>query len=798
VTLDAHPSDAHPSATRGLSAPEVADRVARGLVNSVPAAPTRTVGQIVRANVLAPINLVIGVLAALVIAAGSPKDALFAGVIVANSVIGVVQELRAKRVLDRLSVVSAPKAHVVRDGVVHDLQVHELVLDDVVELRAGAQVVADGVVLTAENLELDESLLTGEADAVVKEPGDEVLSGSAVVAGTGRVRVTKVGAENYAAKLAEEARRFTLVNSPLRNDINRIVTWVGIAIVPIGILLATSQFVRRDERWQDAVISTVAGLVGMVPEGLVLLTSVAFAVGVVRLAAQRCLVQELPAIEVLARVDVLCADKTGTITEGSLALAGVHPIGPAVERSDVDDALAAMAHLDPDPNATVHALAQAYPGNPGWELAARVPFSSARKWSSMTFGGHGTWVFGAPENVLVDAYAGEVRDEVEREAADGRRVLILATASVDAATAGEPSLRDVAPVALVLFEDVVREDAPATLRYFADQGVTLKVISGDNNVTVGAVARRAGLEHWADNVNAQTLPDEGEAFDDAVERASVFGRVTPHQKRAMVRSLQTRGHVVAMTGDGVNDVLALKDADCGVAMASGSEATRGVAQLVLLDSNFSALPSVVAEGRRVINNIERVASLFLAKTTYSVILSLLTGVFALAYPLRPIHLSILSWFTIGVPAFFLALEPNGERVQAGFLRRVLGRSVPAGIVIAGATMATFAIAQLDERIHADEARTVAVLVAGSVALMNLYRVARPLNRLRATLVAAMVVLFAAAFAMPWSRDLFELPLTEAWAFGLAAGFVVVAWPLLVLGARIVDLIRARRDAPPIG
>ncbi len=815
MTAAANPSPARPSAPpaaeHGLSSAEVADRVARGLVNAIPAAPTRTVGQIVRANVLAPINLVIGVLAALVIAAGSPKDALFAGVIVANSVIGVVQELRAKRVLDRLSVVSAPKAHVVRDGVVHDLQVHELVLDDVVELRAGAQVVADGVVLTAENLELDESLLTGEADAVVKDPGAEVLSGSAVVAGTGRVRVTKVGAENYAAKLAEEARRFTLVNSPLRNDINRIVTWVGIAIVPIGILLATSQFVRRDESWQDAVISTVAGLVGMVPEGLVLLTSVAFAVGVVRLASKRCLVQELPAIEVLARVDVLCADKTGTITEGSLALAGVHVVdesergsadgsvgAPALERSDVDDALAAMAHLDPDPNATVHALAQAYPGHPSWELAGRVPFSSARKWSSMTFDGHGTWVLGAPENVLADAYGGTLRDDVEREAADGRRVLVLATATVDTSAAGDPALREVVPVALVLFEDVVREDAPDTLRFFADQGVTLKVISGDNNVTVGAVARRAGLEHWADNVNAQTLPDEGEEFDDAVERASVFGRVTPHQKRAMVRSLQSRGHVVAMTGDGVNDVLALKDADCGVAMASGSEATRGVAQLVLLDSNFSALPSVVAEGRRVINNIERVASLFLAKTTYSVILSLLTGVFALAYPLRPIHLSILSWFTIGVPAFFLALEPNGERVQAGFLRRVLGRAVPAGIVIAGATMATFAIAQLDERIDADEARTVAVLVAGSVALMNLYRVARPLNRLRATRVVAMVVLFAAAFAMPWSRDLFELPLTEAWAFGLAAGFVVLAWPLLVLGARIVDLIRARRDAPPIG
>ena len=774
---------------RGLSSAEVADRVVRGLTNTVPKVPTRSVGQIVRGNVFTPINLVVGILAALVIAAGSPKDALFGGVIVANSVIGVVQELRAKRVLDSLSVVNAPRAHVVRDGTVTEVQTHELVLDDVVELRAGAQVVADGVVLAHDNLEIDESLLTGEADAVVKVESDEVLSGSAVVAGTGRVRITKVGAENYAAKLAEEARRFTLVNSPLRNDVNRIVTWVGILIIPVGLLLASSQFFRRDETWQEAIISTVAGLVGMVPEGLVLLTSMAFAVGVVRLASKRCLVQELPAIEVLARVDVLCADKTGTITEGSMQLADVQVLD-GTDRSDVDDTLDALAHLDPDPNATLQALLDHYPGGSDWSVTSRVPFSSARKWSAMSFDGHGTWVLGAPENVLGDGYEGEVRTAVEARAADGQRVLVLARRDGELHDDPETRLGEVTAVALVLLEDIVRSDAAETLRYFADQGVTLKVISGDNNVTVGAVARRAGLDRWEDNVNATTLPDDdqSEAFADAIEQSSVFGRVTPHQKRAMVRALQARGHTVAMTGDGVNDVLALKDADCGVAMASGSEATRGVAQLVLLDSNFSALPAVVAEGRRVINNIERVASLFLAKTTYSVILSVFTGVFAFAYPLRPIHLSILSWFTIGVPAFFLALEPNGQRVETGFLRRVLGRAVPAGVVIAMATMGVFGIAQLDESIDPDHARTVAVLVAGSVALMNLYRVARPLNPVRLTLVATMVVLFAAAFLMPWSRNLFELPVTEPWAYGAAAGFIVVSYPALALGARIAERV----------
>ena len=772
--------------TTGLTAAEVADRVARGLTNAIPAVPTRTISQIIRGNVFTPINAVVGILAALVIIAGSPKDALFGGVIVANSVIGVVQELRAKKVLDQLSVVSAPRAQAVRDSKVTELQVHELVQDDVVELRAGAQIVADGTVLTSENLEIDESLLTGEADPVVKTPGDDVLSGSAVVAGTGRMVVTKVGAENYAAKLAEEARRFTLVNSPLRNDVNRIVKWVGYMIIPVGLLLASSQFFRRDEGWRESVISTVAGLVGMVPEGLVLLTSMAFAVGVVRLARQRCLVQELPAIEVLARVDVLCADKTGTITEGSLEVSGVEPMADE-DAAAIDLALAALAQLDPDPNATSKALNGHFTEATTWAVTGRVPFSSARKWSGMTFADHGSWILGAPENVLTTAYAGDLQQQVEEHAALGQRVLVLATTDGTFADGTEPALSAVQPVALVLLEDIVRADAPETLQYFADQGVIVKVISGDNNVTVGAVARRAGLAGWEDNVNATTLPPEdSEEFADAIVNGTVFGRVTPHQKRAMVQALQARGHVVAMTGDGVNDVLALKDSDCGVAMASGSEATRGVAQLVLMDSNFSALPAVVSEGRRVINNIERVASLFLAKTTYSVILSILTGVFALAYPLRPIHLSILSWFTIGVPSFFLALEPNDQRVSDGFLRRVLGKAVPAGVVIAIATMSVFAIVQIDESIDEDHARTIAVLVAGSVALMNLYRVARPLNRLRTALVATMVTLFGLAFVMPWSRRLFELPITKLWAYAVAAGFIAMAWPLLELGNRVAQ------------
>ena len=768
---------------RGLTAADVAERVARGQTNTAPEPPSRSTWGIIRANVLTPVNLIISVLAALVLLAGSPKDALFGGLIVVNSIVGIVQELRAKRSLAALKVVTAPKAHVLRDGAITEIAVERLVLDDVIELRAGMQVVADGEVLRSDNLEIDESLLTGEADPIDKGAGDEVLSGSAVVAGTGLVRLTGVGADNYAAKLAEEARKFTLVNSALRNDVNRIVKTVGWAIIPVGLLLASSQFLRLDQGWREAVVKTVGGLVGMVPEGLVLMTSVAFAVGVIRLAKKRCLVQELPAIEVLARVDVLCADKTGTITEGSLKLADVLPVGEA-QRGQLDEVLGAMATLDPDPNATLNAVQQHYGCDSSWTLTSRVPFSSARKWSAMCFADHGNWVFGAPENVLGDAYTGELRDTIEQRAADGQRVLVLAS------SAGElhesTTCPDVTACGIVLFEDIVRGDAPDTLAYFADQGVTLKVISGDNPVTVAAVAKRAGLADWQSNRDARELPADPDdpAFVDAVLNTAVFGRVTPQQKRAMVHVLQHHGHTVAMTGDGVNDVLALKDADCGVAMASGSEASRGVAQLVLMDSNFAALPPAVAEGRRVINNIERVASLFLAKTTYSLILSFLAGVFAFTYPLRPIHLTLLSWFTIGIPAFFLALEPNDELVRPGFLARVLHRAVPTGMVIAGMALAIFQVTQLDASIDEAQASSAAVLTAGAIGILYLCRIARPWNTLRITLVSAMALGLALGFTLPIGRRTFELPVTRPWAYAAAAAAVILAYPLLLVGERI--------------
>ena len=661
---------------------------------------SRTVTDIVRANLLTPINAVIAVLAALVLVAGSPKDALFAGVIIANSGIGIVQELRAKRTLDSLRVLTAPIARVRRPHGVDDVALDDLALGDIIEIRSGDQIPADGDVVESHHLDIDASLLTGEADPVAVNAGDHVMSGSTVIAGTGAIRVTAIGAEGYAARLTAEARRFTLVDSQLRNDVNRIVTTVGIAMVPIGIALALSQLLRTDANWQTAIIGTVAGLVGMVPEGLVLLTSVAFAVGVVRLGRRRCLVQELPAIEVLARVDVLCVDKTGTITSGNMTLVDIEEFEDGATAT-----LAAIAAADPDPNITMRAIAAALHADTPAEVVDRQPFSSARRSSTVVLSDGSRWTLGAPEP---DDAA------VQRHTMLGRRVLTLD--------------HNERRAALVILDDEIRPDAPTTLAWFADQGVGVRVLSGDDQATVTAIAQRAGI-------------DPGPSND-----PTVLGRVDPHRKRDLVHELQAAGHTVAMTGDGVNDVLALKAADCGIAMASGAQATRAVAQLVMLDSDFAALPRVVDEGRRVINNIERVASLFLAKTTYSLVLSTVVAMIGSTYPLRPIHLTLLSWFTIGIPATVLALESDSGLVRTGFLRRVLSRAVPAGLAIAAAVIVIDAIV----------GGTAAVLGAGLVALSHLAIVASPLTPRRLSLVAATVIGFIAMVEIGPFRRLFEL------------------------------------------
>ncbi|MEO6088493.1 MAG: HAD-IC family P-type ATPase, partial [Umezawaea sp.] len=698
-----------PETTRvelGLTAAQVRERVADGRTNDVPRRTGRTLGDIVRANVLTRFNAVLGGLFAVIVVVGPLKDGLFGLVILVNSLIGIVQELRAKRTLERLAIVGEAKPVVWRDGAPVEVGTSEVVLDDVLELGAGDNVVVDGVIVGADALEVDESLLTGEVDPVVKRPGDPVMSGSFAVAGTGRYRATRVGRDAYAAGLAEQAGRFTLVSSDLRAGIDRILRFVTWILLPAGALIVYSQL-RVDEDLPSALRGAVAALVPMIPEGLVLLTSVAFAVGVVRLGQRNCLVQELPAIEGLARVDVVCADKTGTLTENGMRLSEVRPL---VAGFDAAEVLAAFAAADPRPNASLHAVAEAYPAADPWPVTAFAAFSSARKWSGASFGPSGNWVLGAADVLLPRDSAALVA--AEELGSQGLRVLLLARASAPVDAPGAPGV--VEPMALVVLAQRVRPDAGDTLAYFADQGVAVKVISGDNAVAVGAVAASLGLVGATEPVDARRLPSP---LGDEVEDGTVFGRVTPAQKRDMVGSLQARGHTVAMTGDGVNDVLALKDADIGVAMGSGSPATRAVAQIVLLDDRFATLPFVVAEGRRVIGNVERVATLFLVKTVYSVLLAILIGVVGFPFPFQPLHLTLIGGLTIGVPAFFLALAPNGDRARDGFVRRVLRVAVPVGAVAAVATFAAYWMSRaVDSGTTQAQDGTTAVITLFAIAL----------------------------------------------------------------------------------
>ncbi len=760
-------------AITGLTTAQVKERVSAGQTNDVRTRNSRSIGSIVRENTITSFNIVIGSLWALMFAARAPiQDSLFGFVIVFNSAIGIVQEYRAKRTLEKLSLIGEAKPLVRRDGREFEVSPSALVLDDVVVLKTGDQIVVDGEILSAVGMEADESLLTGEADPVHKLVGDSVMSGSFVVAGSAIMRATHVGMDSYATQLTEQAKSFTTTKSELMDSIMRFVRTITWILIPLGILLFISQL-QSAPTWEQALSGTVAGVVTMVPEGLVLLTSVAMAVAVVRLGKKRALVQEMPAVETLARVDVICVDKTGTLTEPGMAVSSLTvldsvPGHPMREQAQVMAALGAVGASEASPNPTLAAVAAEYP-DPGWNIADAVPFSSARKWSAAGYGEQGTWLLGAPEILLADEPGGDsadVRAAANELASGGARVLLLAESRADSTERGPNSdgqIGPIVPVALVAIDQRLRSDAAETVRYFLRQGVAVKVISGDNPVTVGAIAQQAGIPLADDPVDASDLPVDTEELAEVLDTHGVFGRVTPDQKRAMVGALQSRGHTVAMTGDGVNDVLALKDADLGIAMGSGAGATRAVAQIVLLDSKFSALPSVVAEGRRVLGNIERVSSLFLTKSFYSAFFSTitviltLTNIYQVEFIFLPRHLTLITWLTIGMPAFFIALMPNTQRFKPGFFKRVLRFAVPAGLICGVFSFASYLVV-LSEGDPIEEARTSAAITLFMIAWVVLALVARPWNLIRLTIVVLMGFGFIVVLAVPWLSVFFGLSL----------------------------------------
>ena len=773
--------------TGGLTDAQVAQRIAEGKTNAIPQRAARSIADIVRANIFTRINAILGVLLLIVVATGSLINGLFGLLIIANSVIGMVQEIRAKQTLDKLAIVGQAKPLVRRQSGTLSLSPREVVLDDIIELGPGDQIVVDGQIVEEANLEIDESLLTGEADPIDKDIGAAVMSGSFVVAGAGAYRATKVGPEAFAAKLADEASKFTLVKSELRNGINQILQFITYLLVPAGLLTIYTQLFTTHAGWRQSVLRTVGALVPMVPEGLVLMTSIAFAVGVIRLGQRRCLVQELPGIEGLARVDVVCADKTGTLTENGMRVSGIEEL--AAQREPAADVLASLAAADPRPNASMQAIAETYDHPPGWIATATAPFKSATKWSGVSYGDHGNWVIGAPDVLLDPASAAAGR--AEQIGAKGLRVLLLAAADVAVDHSDAPGR--VTPVALVVLEQKVRPDARETLDYFATQGVYVKVISGDNAVSVGAVAGELGLH--GETMDARQLPTDQAGLADALDTHTTFGRVRPDQKRAIVHALQSRGHTVAMTGDGVNDVLALKDADIGVAMGAGSPASRAVAQIILLDNRFATLPYVVGEGRRVIGNIERVANLFLTKTVYSALLALLVDLECLfskllkadplLYPFQPIHVTIAAWFTIGLPSFILSLAPNNERAYPGFVRRVLTSALPSGVVVGVATFVSYLLAYKGR--HAtfqqqDQASTAALITLLVTALWVLAVVARPYQWWRVALVIASGLAYVVIFSLPLAQKKFFLDpsnvaetLTALGIGVLGAGAIEAIW-----------------------
>ena len=781
--LRRHVPELTPDSELGLSSAQAQERVDAGWANLPIDPPGKTVGQIVRSNVFTYFNMLFFFLAACVLAVGSWQNVMFMGVVLANIAIGIVQELRSKRTLDKLTLLTAPQGAVIRDGRRRKIPTSEMVRDDIVEFSAGDQIFADAVVVAGE-CSANEALITGVADEIKKNPGDELLSGSFVVSGQCRARLTRVGADSFANRLTLEAKAAKPPQqSEMMRSLTRLVQVIGIAIIPLGILMAVKEIVWLGRSVSDGVVATVASLIGMIPEGLYLLTSMALAAGVVRLAQKRTLVHDMGCIETLARVDVLCVDKTGTVTENKMTVEDVVPLCPdRFEESDIRLIMADYVAAMRADNDTMAALRRYFTGEVKQPAIKAVPFTSAKKFGGVSFHEDETYLLGAPD-VLLGERGGKYAKQIDAYSAKGCRVLLLGL--YDGDPEDERPEAGLMPIALILLSNKIREEAPETFKYFAAQGVAIKVISGDNALAVSEVAKRAGIRGAENYVDARTLETD-EDIAEAVERYTVFGRVTPDQKRRFVRALKAAGHTVAMTGDGVNDVLALKEADCSVAMASGSDAACQVSHIVLLESNFAAMPSVVAEGRRVINNIERSASLFLVKNIFSFILAVITLVFTLPYPVTSAQMSLVSALTIGIPGFILAMEPNSARIKGKFLPNVVGRALPGGLtnlfLVLGAILFCL-VFELPE----DMMGTICTVILCVVGLMVVHRTCKPYDLLRRAMMVALAVGFGiCVLVLPELFTISKLDLPAGMILGV---FVLLSWPALALLCRAQEKLK---------
>ena len=775
---------------QGLTSEQVLQRVRSGYANTPVKPPTKTVKQIVLANVLTYFNLVFFVLAGCIIAVGQWQNLMFMPVVIINAVIGIVQELRSKQKMDKLSVISAPKALVVRDGAKETISTEDTVRDDVVVFVTGNQIFADAIVVSGE-CQVNEALITGEADEIKKTQGEELLSGSFVVSGKCRARLTAVGADSYVSQLTIEAKKSGgKKKSEMMTSLSKLVKWIGIMLVPLGVMLCVKEISWLGRSVSEGVTSTVAALVGMIPEGLYLLTSLALVASIMRLAQKKTMVQDMNCIETLARVDVLCVDKTGTITENKMIVEDVHLL--CEDRFIEDDIRMIMSdyvYAMGVENDTMDALHRYFKGDVSQSAKKTLPFTSAKKYGGVSFHDDETYVLGAPDIILGDRYS-ECSEAIEYYSGRGCRVLLLA---IYDGRLDDPRLdnSEIMPLSLILLGNKVRQEAPETFEFFDKQGVAVKVISGDNAITVSEVARRAGIKNADKYVDARSLMDD-RAIREAAEKFTIFGRVTPDQKRKLVKAMKAAGHTVAMTGDGVNDVLALKEADCGIAMASGSDVACKVSQIVLLNSDFSAMPAVVMEGRRVINNIERSAALFLVKNIFSFMMAAVSLIFTLPYPLTPAQLSLVSTLTIGAPSFVLAMEPNNSLVKGHFMKNVIYRALPGGItdfiLVLGVIMFNLAFGMTDE-----EMSTISAVIMGVVGLIVLLRTCLPLTPLRRVLVGGLSTTFV--FSIFFLKELFTLSPLDFSGILIIVVFSLLAYPMMhffVIGLdKLVESFKAK-------